>query len=63
MVTAEQFAEVRIRRYNHVPECMVVVAFRGTQVLLRCRDCDQAVEWARIECRSYGIASVTVEHI
>jgi len=63
MVTADQFAEVRIRRYNNLPECVVVVAFRGRQSLLRCRDYDQAVKWARVECRSYGIASVTVEHI
>jgi hypothetical protein len=62
-ITADQFAEVRICRYNDVLECMVVVAFRGRQLLLRCRDYDQAVKWARLECRSYGIASITVEHI
>jgi hypothetical protein len=63
MGAADQFAEVLIRRYDNAPECVVVVAFRGRQSLLRCRDYDQAVKWARVECRSYGIASVTVEHI
>jgi hypothetical protein len=59
---ADQFAEVRIRCHSGVPECDVVVAVRGKEITLTCPDYDQAVKWARVECRSYGVASVTVEH-
>ena len=59
---ADQVAEVRIRCYSDVPECEVVVAVRGKEIILRCPDYDQAVKWARVECRSYGIASITAEH-
>jgi hypothetical protein len=58
---ANQFAEVRIRCYSDVPEGDVVVAIRGKEIILTCPDYDQAVKWARVECRSYGVASVTVE--
>ena len=61
LMLAYQVAEVRIRRHSHVPECDVVVAVRGKQIFLRCPDYDQAVKWARVECRSYGIASMTAE--
>ena len=59
---ADRVAEVRIRCYRDVPECEVVVAVRGKEIILRCPDYDQAVKWARVECRSYGIASITAEH-
>ncbi len=49
-------AEIRIRRYNGVPECDVVVFVRGKEIMIRCRDYDQAVKWARIECKSYKVA-------
>jgi hypothetical protein len=55
-------AEVRVRRHSDVPACDVVVAFRGKEMLLRCRDYSQAVKWARIECKAYNIAGgFTVE--
>jgi hypothetical protein len=55
-------AEIRVRRYDGVPECDVVVSFRGHAMTLRCRDYDQAVEWARIECKAYKVAGgFTVE--
>jgi hypothetical protein len=55
-------AEVRVRRYGDIAECDVVVAFRGQEISIRCRDYDQAVKWARIECRSYKIdGGFTVE--
>jgi hypothetical protein len=55
-------AEIRVRRYDGVPECDVVVFFRGQAMTLRCRDYDQAVEWARIECKAYKVAEgFTVE--
>jgi hypothetical protein len=50
-MTAEHAAEVRVRRHSDVPECDVVVALRGNEMSLRCRDCSQAVKWARIECK------------
>jgi hypothetical protein len=59
---AEHAAEVWVRRYNGVPECDVVVAVRGQEMLLRCRDYNEAVKWARIECKSYKVdGGFTVE--
>ena len=59
---AEHAAEVWVRRYNGVPECDVVVKVRGREMSLRCRDYNEAVKWARIECKSYKIAGgFTVE--
>jgi hypothetical protein len=55
MIT-EHSAEIRVRRYDGVPEFDVVVIFRGQEITIRCRDYDQAVKWARIECRSYKVA-------
>jgi hypothetical protein len=52
---AEHAAEVRVRRRSDVPECEVVVAFRGREMSLRCRDYDQAVKWARVECKAYKV--------
>ena len=61
MITVHS-AEIRVRRYDGVPECDVVVFFRGQAMTLRCRDYDQAVEWARIECKAYKVAEgFTVE--
>ena len=61
-VIAEHAAEVRVRRHSDVPECDVVVAFRGQEMSLSCRDYYQAVKWARIECKAYNIAGgFTVE--
>jgi hypothetical protein len=58
----EHNAEVRVRRYGDIAECDVVVALRGQEISIRCRDYDQAVKWARIECRSYKIdGGFTVE--
>ena len=59
---AEPAAEVRVRRHSGVPECDVIVTYRGREISLRCRNYKQAVEWARIECKSYKIADgFTVE--
>ena len=47
---------------DDVPECDVVVFFRGQAMTLRRRNYDQAVEWARIECKTYKVADgFTVE--
>ena len=62
LITEHTAAEVRVRRHSDVPECDVVVAIRGQEMSLRCRDYNQAVKWARIECKSYKIAGgFTVE--
>jgi hypothetical protein len=59
---AEHAAEVWVRRYDAVPECDVVVAVRGREMSLRCRDYNDAVKWARIECKSYKVdGGFTVE--
>ena len=59
---AQQAAQVRVRRHSDVPDCDVIVVFRGREISLRCRNYKQAVEWARIECKSYKVAGgFTVE--
>jgi hypothetical protein len=56
-MSTEGAAAVRVRRYDDIPECEVIVAVRGKEISIRCRDYNQAVQWARIECKSYKIAS------
>jgi hypothetical protein len=59
---SDHSAEIRVRRYDGVAECDVVVFFRGHAMTLRCRNYDQAIEWARIECKAYKVADgFTVE--
>src|SRR5262245_12388340 len=60
---AEHSAEICVRRYADAPECDVIVVFRGRELSLRCSDYDEAVKWARIECKTYKVAQgFTVEH-
>jgi hypothetical protein len=35
---AESGSEVRVRRHSDIPECEVLVAYRGKVMSLRCRD-------------------------
>jgi hypothetical protein len=57
-ITAEHAAAaVRIRRYRGFADCDVIVAVRGQEMSLRFRNYSEAVKWARIECKSYGIES------
>jgi hypothetical protein len=56
-------AEVRIRCYSHMAECEIRVAVHGKEMCMRCRDYNQALKWARLECRSYGVTSITVERV
>jgi hypothetical protein len=56
-------AEVRIRCYSHIAECEVRVAVRGKEMCMKCRDYNQALKWARLECRSYGVTGITVERV
>jgi hypothetical protein len=56
-------AEVKVRRYSGSAACEVIVRKRGQEMVLSCRDYDQAVRWARIECKSYGVSAVLVERV
>lgn len=59
---AEHTVEVRIRRHGDAPQCDVVVAVDGKEMSLKCRDYNQAVKWARLECKSYKVeGGFTVE--
>jgi hypothetical protein len=49
--------EVEIRRYSTCKECDVVVIFRGREMVLTLPNYIQAVKWARIEAKSYGITA------
>jgi hypothetical protein len=54
-------AEVKVRRYGDSTACDVVVQVSGQEMVLSCRDYSQAVKWARVECKAYGIVAVSVE--
>jgi hypothetical protein len=51
----EPFAQVTVRLYSDRPECDVVVIVHEQTMVLKCRDYNQALNWARIECKSYKI--------
>jgi len=46
---------VTIRSYPDSPICDVVVVVRGQEMVLRCRDYRQAMQWARLERKTYKI--------
>jgi len=56
-------AEIKVRRYSDSAACDVIVRKRGQEMVLSCRDYDQAVRWARIECKTYGVSTVLVERV
>ena len=56
-------AEVKVRRHTNSAACDVIVLVTGQQLILSCRNYDQAVKWARIECKTYGVHSVLVERV
>ncbi len=60
-MTAEYEDEVRVQRHRNSPECDVIVAYRGREMSLRCRDYDQAIKWARIECKVYKLGDAIVD--
>jgi hypothetical protein len=53
--------EVTIRSYPDSPICDVVVAVRGQEMVLRCRDYRQAMRWARLERKSYKIPEPDID--
>jgi hypothetical protein len=52
-----QPAEISIRQYRDCLECEVVVVVRGQEMIIGCPNYEQAVRWARMECRSYKAPS------
>jgi hypothetical protein len=60
-LTDKHDAEVKVRRYNDSAACDVIVLMRGQEMVLCCRDYGEALKWARIECKTYGVLSVFVE--
>src|SRR6516164_2900805 len=60
---ANKVANIRIIRYSHVRKCEVRVTVRGKKMCVSCPDYDQALKWARLECRSYGATGVTVQRV
>ena len=46
---------VTIRSYPDSPICDVVVVVRDLEMVLRCRDYRQAMQWARLERKTYKI--------
>jgi hypothetical protein len=47
--------EVMIRRYRDCRECDVIVVFRGREMVVRLPNHEQALKWARMECKVYQI--------
>ena len=60
---SEKFAPptVTIRRLLGSRTYEVVVVVRGREMILRCQTYAEALEWARLECRSYKTLEVKVE--
>jgi hypothetical protein len=61
MAPDNPIAEVKVRRYSDSAACDVLVLFRGQEMVVGCRDYNQAIKWARVECKTYGVPSVFVE--
>jgi hypothetical protein len=57
----DEVAEVRLRRYNQTSEWQVIVVRGAAEIRYKCRDYDQAMKWARLECRSYRTSKIKVE--
>jgi hypothetical protein len=49
-------AEVKIRRHGGQEKCDVVVDLSGRQMVVSFPNHHCALKWARMECKSYGIA-------
>jgi hypothetical protein len=56
--TGKHIAEVLIRSHAGVVECDVVTIVKGEEMTVECCDWQEAVTWARIECRTYGLAPI-----
>jgi len=52
---ADSIDQITVLRHHNLPECDVAVTVRGRQMVLKCRDFNQAAKWAGIEAKSYKI--------
>ena len=59
----EELAEIRMRRDNRTSEWEVVIVRGVTEISYKCRDYDQAMKWAQVECRSYRSSKIKVEQV
>jgi hypothetical protein len=57
----ERPGEIRVHRFNGCAECDVVVIFRGREMVLKLPDYSQALTWAQMEAKSYGITAEVSE--
>ena len=55
--------QVIIRRYPASDNCDIFVLVRGQETVLRCTTYSQALQWARLECKSYKIAEPEIEQL
>ena len=61
MIGKYPLPEVNIRRYPDTAVCDVVVVVRGREMVLRCRDYRQALQYARVERRTYNVPEPATE--
>ena len=59
----EEIAEVRLQHYKHTSEWHVIIMRRAAEIRYKCRDYDQAMKWARMECKSYRTSKIEIEHV
>jgi hypothetical protein len=55
--TLERPNGVRVRRHDGFKQCDVVVTFRGREMVIELPDHSQAVRWAQMEAKTYGITA------
>ena len=53
----EHRGRVWIRQFSDGLECDVIVAIRGQEMVVQLPDYSQAVKWAQMESKSYGITA------
>ena len=57
MERPELAGKVQVHRYRDRAACDVVVTLRGREMVLTLPNYRQAVKWAQIEAKSYGITA------
>jgi hypothetical protein len=53
----EHPGRVWIRQFSAGRKCGVIVAIRGHEMVIQLPDYSQAVRWAQMEAKSYGITA------
>jgi hypothetical protein len=54
----EHRGRVWIRQSSDGLECDVIVSIRGNEMVVQLPDYSQAVKWAQMESKSYGIPAI-----